>query len=225
MSEPIKVIVPESMVERGLRQAVEKLVEADRQASEYRDLLEAAFGLIANVDGFTDADGGSWPQQSDEWRGAARAFCDRYHNMLSDIYGEGDPPTEAEPVLPESARLIAEAEENLAAIIAAGGGITLPQRGLYIVANLYDDDDADLTRRRLATLIAVAQTIVREWDGWEDWTAGVGHLDSIESTHVGHLLDVIRLTPRPAPEGEAWIDWLRVGPYALAWLKHLCGEA
>lgn len=40
------------------------------------DLLEAAWGIIAN------AHGGKWEYESKEWQDAARHWRDRYHNLL-----------------------------------------------------------------------------------------------------------------------------------------------
>lgn len=53
------------------------------------DLLEAAWGLIAN------AHGGNWDEASDEWRNAAAHWRDAYHATLVDRPSEEQSIAEA----------------------------------------------------------------------------------------------------------------------------------
>ena len=55
----------------------------DRITMAY-DLVEYAWGIIANVSG------SDWKQQSEEWQEAAAKWRDQYHQFLSGSYDEGD---------------------------------------------------------------------------------------------------------------------------------------
>ncbi len=57
-----------------------------RRDAQADDLLEYAFGIICSVDGFTDDNGGSWPQQNDEWKQAARKFTGEYNARVTSSF-------------------------------------------------------------------------------------------------------------------------------------------
>lgn len=46
--------------------------EIERLRTEYFEMLDSAWGLIAN------AGGGNWDLQTEEWRQAARRWCENY---------------------------------------------------------------------------------------------------------------------------------------------------
>ena len=54
------------------------------RADGYMDLIEAAWGVIAN------ANNGNWDEASPEWRTAAERWRDNWHLLLADKY----PPVE-----------------------------------------------------------------------------------------------------------------------------------
>jgi hypothetical protein len=55
----------------------------DRITMAY-DLVEYAWGIIANVSG------SDWTLQNDVWQGAAAKWRDQYHQFLAGNYEEGD---------------------------------------------------------------------------------------------------------------------------------------
>ena len=53
-------------------------LEMAKRIDIYHDLIERAWGIIAN------SSGGNWDDASPEWRGAAERWRDGYHKMLDD---------------------------------------------------------------------------------------------------------------------------------------------
>jgi hypothetical protein len=62
------------------------LVGTTREPSEERDMLEAAWGIIAN------AGGGNWDLETPEWREAAVKWREQYHAALSGVPAVGESP-------------------------------------------------------------------------------------------------------------------------------------
>ena len=51
--------------------------------SNNMDLIEYAWGIIANVSG------GDWDSQAETWRYAAEKWRDQYHELLSEMESDG----------------------------------------------------------------------------------------------------------------------------------------
>lgn len=57
--------------------------ERKTKMSESQDLLESAWGIIAN------AHEGNWDKATKEWREAAEKWRDKYHNTLENVKKDG----------------------------------------------------------------------------------------------------------------------------------------
>ena len=69
--------------QKGMDVALAKVFA--RRVNGYIDMLEAAWGIIAN------AGNGNWANERDDWQEAAARWRERYHDLLSRA---GDPPSE-----------------------------------------------------------------------------------------------------------------------------------